>query len=134
MRVTDLFVGPVEKSLDFIEADDGYQIGVLVCVPTFPYEDGFETYGKEMPLIILEESVKEHFHPGDLKMDNGVWVTAGSMGYGFVITGRGDTIFDAKTEAYKHVKNIIVPNAIYRIDISDRWIKDYPKMHRWGYV
>lgn len=133
-RITDLIVGLAEKSLDFIEADDGYQVGVVVCVPTFPYEDGYERYGKEMPIVVLEESVKEHFYPGDLKLDQGVWVTAGSLGYGFVITGRGDTMFDAKTSAYNNIKNVIVPNAIYRIDISDRWIKDYPKMHRWGYV
>ncbi len=134
MRVTDLFAGLVDKTLDFIDADDGFQVGVLVCVPTFPYEDGFERYGKELPVIILEESVKEHFYPGDIKQENGIWVMAGSMGYGFVITGRGDTMFDAKTAAYSNLKNVIVPNAIYRIDISDRWIKDYPKLHRWYYV
>ena len=32
------------------------------------------------------------------------------------------------------LKKIIVPNAVYRIDISDRWIKDYPKLRRWGYA
>ncbi len=133
-RITDLMVGLVDKSMDFIEADDGFQIGVVICVPTFPYEEGYERYGKEMPIVILEESVNEHFYPGDLKLDDGIWVTAGSLGYGFVITGRGDTMFDAKTAAYNTIKNVIVPNAIYRIDISDRWIKDYPKMHRWGYV
>ncbi len=133
-RVTDLMVGLVEKTMDFVEADDGYEIGVVVCVPTFPYEDGFERYGKGMPIIFLDESVKESFYVGDLKMEDDVWVTAGALGYGFVITGRGDTIFDAKTRAYNTLKHIIVPNAIYRIDISDRWIKDYPKLHRWGYA
>jgi len=43
-------------------------------------------------------------------------------------------MFDAKTTACDAIKDVIVPNAIYRIDISDRWIKDYPKMHRWGYI
>ncbi len=133
-RVTDLFVGLIDKTLDFIEADDGSQVGVLVCVPTFPYEEGYERYGKEMPVIIMDDGVHDHFHLGDMKMDNGDWVTAGSIGYGFVITGRGDTMFDAKTHAYNTLKDIIVPNAIYRIDISDRWVKDYPRLHRWGYV
>ena len=133
-RVTDLLVGLVNKTLDFVEADDGYQIGIAVCVPTFPYMDGFERYGKETPVMIMKDDVMVHFHPGDLKLDNNMWITAGSVGWGFVVTGRGDTIFEAKTQAYENVKNIIVPNAIYRIDISDRWLKDYPKLHRWGYI
>jgi phosphoribosylamine--glycine ligase len=133
-RVTDLMVGLVNKTLDFIEADDGYQIGVAVCVPTFPYADGFERYGKDIPVMIMKDDMLPHFHTGDLKKDNDIWVAAGSVGWGFVVTGRGDTIFDAKTQAYSSIKNVLVPNAIYRIDISDRWLKDYPKLHRWGYI
>ncbi len=134
-RVTDLVVGLANRTLDFIETDDGYQIGVVVCVPTFPYEEGYDKYGKGLPVIIMDERVNESFHVGDLKLDeDGVWITAGSWGYGFVVTGRGDTMFDAKTQAYNSIKRVVVPNAIHRIDISDRWIKDYPKLHRWGYV
>lgn len=133
-RVTDLMVGLVDKTLDFIEADDGYQVCVAVCVPTFPYSDGFERYGKSLPVILNDEKAKDFFHPGDLKIEGSSWVTAGSVGWGFVMTGRGDTMFDAKTQAYNFVKKVLVPNAIYRIDISDRWLKDYPKLHRWGYV
>ncbi|HLC59491.1 MAG TPA: hypothetical protein VJH34_03125 [archaeon] len=133
-RFTDLMVGLVDKTMDFIEADDGYQIGVVVCVPTYPYEDGYERYGKELPVIIMDDSVNDFFHIGDLKIEKGDWVTAGSIGYAFIMTGRGDTMFDAKTLAYKNIGKIIVPNAIYRIDISDRWIKDYPKLHRWGFI
>ncbi len=133
-RFTDLLVGLVDKTLEFIEADDGYQIGVVVCVPTYPYEDGFERYGKDLPIVILGDKVMENFHLGDIKLDGGTWVTAGSLGYGFIVTGGGDTMFDAKTKAYNLLKQIIVPNAIYRIDISDRWIKDYPKLRRAGYA
>jgi len=133
-RITDLMVGLVDKTLDFIEADHGYQVGIVTCVPTFPYEEGFETYGKGLPVIIIDEKVKDHFHVGDLKMENGNWVTGGSIGYGFIVTGRGDTMFDAKTNAYQNMKKIIVPNAIYRTDISDRWLKDYPKLHRWRFI
>ncbi len=133
-RLTDLLAGLVNKSVDFIDADNGYQVGVVVCVPTFPYEEGYDTYGKELPVMIMDDSIKDNFHLGDLKLDNGDWVTAGSWGYGFIITGNGDTMFEAKTQAYRMLKKIIVPNAIYRIDISDRWINDYPKLHRWGYV
>ncbi len=133
-RVTDMIMGLIEKSTDFIEADQGYQIGIAVCVPTFPYPEGYERYGKDLPVLIMNEASLEKFHTGDLKFDNGSWVTAGSWGYGFVVTGRGDTMFDAKTNAYNALKNIIVPNAIYRIDISDRWLTDYPKLHRLGYV
>lgn len=133
-RFTDLLVGLVDKTLDFVEADDGYQIGVVVCVPTYPYAEGFERYGKNLPVMIMDDKARENFHLGDLKLDGDVWETAGELGYGFIVTGRGDTMFDAKTTAYSMLKKIIVPNAVYRIDISDRWIKDYPKLHRWGYA
>ncbi len=133
-RITDMMVGLVEKTLDLLETNDGYQIGIAVCVPTFPYEEGYERYGKELPVIILSEKVDDNFHMGDLKLDNDVWVTAGSWGYSFVITGNGDTMFAAKTDAYNNLKYIVVPNAMYRIDISDRWVNDYPKLHRLGYL
>ena len=51
-----------------------------------------------------------------------------------LVLGRGDNMSDGKALAYKNIGKIIVPNAIYRIDISDRWIKDYPKLHRWGFI
>lgn len=133
-RFTDLIALLIEKSGDFVDADDGYQVGVAVCVPTFPYAEGFERYGKDIPIIMLDDRVKGNFHPGDLRLEEDTWITAGSVGWGFVVTGRGDTMFDAKTEAYKALKRIVVPNSIYRIDIADRWIKDYPKLHRWGYA
>lgn len=133
-RITDMMVGLVEKKLDLLETNNDYQIAVAVCVPTFPYEEGYERYGKELPVIILSDKVYDSFHMGDLKLDNDVWVTAGSWGYSFVVTGNGDTMFAAKTNAYNNLKHVVVPNAMYRIDISDRWVGDYPKLHRLGYL
>lgn len=134
MRVTDLFAGLVDKSLRRLDASEGFQVGVVVNVPTFPYAEGFERYGKGLPIIIMDGSVKGHFHIGDLKQENGSWVAGGSVGYGVIITGSGKTVAEAKSEVYKNIGKIIVPNAIYRIDVSDRWENDRRKLMEYGYL
>lgn len=134
MWVTDLMTGLVNKTIDHIDMDRGFQVAVVVTVPTFPYAEGFERYGKNLPVILLDEKVKRQFHIGDLKLEKGSWVVGGSIGYGFTVTGSGKTVPEAKAQVYDNIRKIIVPNALYRTDVSDRWASDYPKLHKWGFV
>jgi hypothetical protein len=52
-----------------------------------------------------------------------------------VVTGKGETMADARQQAYDRVDRIIVPNMYYRDDIGERWIDgDGDRLQAWGYL
>jgi phosphoribosylamine--glycine ligase len=41
---------------------------------------------------------------------------------------------DAIEEAYKNVRNVMIPNMFYRNDIGRRWAHDCDMLLSWGYI
>lgn len=39
-----------------------------------------------------------------------------------------------QAQAYRHAKNMLIPNMYYRKDPGDRWIEDHAKLRSWGYL
>ena len=113
----------------------GFQIGVVIAVPPFPFEDtaAFEKYSAGA-VVFFKKPVTEGVYPGDIKVVDGEWVLAGQTGYALVCTGSGPTMDDASREAYSRVKNIIIPNMFYRTDIGNRWRRDGDLLRTWGYL
>jgi phosphoribosylamine--glycine ligase len=113
----------------------GFQIGVVVAVPPFPFEDpkAFKKYS-EGAVVIFKKPVTEGIYPADIKQVEGDWRLAGSTGYALVATGAGATMEEAQREAYGRVKNIIIPNMFYRTDIGRRWQRDGDLLRTWGYL
>jgi phosphoribosylamine---glycine ligase len=113
----------------------GFQIGVRIVVPPFPFDDEktFEAYSKNA-VIVFKKPVKEEVHIEDVKQSNGQWLVAGTSGVVLVVVGYGQTMKQAQAMAYSKIKNILIPNMYYRTDIGDRWYEDSDKLHNWGYL
>jgi len=113
----------------------GFQIGVVVAVPPYPFSDtsAFRRYSEDA-VIIFKKAMPSGIHHGDAKLVNGDWRLAGSSGYALVITGSGQTVEDARRETYNRVKNVIIPNLFYRTDIGERWYRDADLLLTWGYL
>ncbi|MCC6277894.1 MAG: phosphoribosylamine--glycine ligase [Oligoflexia bacterium] len=113
----------------------GFQIGVRIVVPPFPFDDDktFESYSKNA-VIVFKKPVKEEVHIEDVKQSNGQWLVAGTSGVVLVVVGYGQTMKQAQAMAYSKIKNILIPNMYYRTDIGDRWYEDSDKLHNWGYL
>ena len=113
----------------------GFQVGVVVAVPPFPFEDpaAFKKYS-EGALVIFKKDMREGIHPCDVKLADGHWQLAGSSGYAMVVTGDANTMIDARREAYSRVRNVLIPNMFYRTDIGERWIRDGDLLQSWGYL
>jgi phosphoribosylamine--glycine ligase len=113
----------------------GFQIGVRIVVPPFPFKDTetFETHSKDA-VIIFKRNNLEGVHIEDVKMINGEWVVTGNSGVVLIVTGIGQTMKQAKNQAYGKINNILIPNMYYRKDIGDRWFEDSDKLHNWGYL
>ncbi len=113
----------------------GYQVGVVVTIPPWPFEDekAFRKYSEGATILFRRQS-REGLHIGEVKLEEGDWHIAGRSGYALVVTGSGATMADAIKEAYQNVKNVMIPNMFYRNDIGQRWTHDSDKLLSWGYL
>jgi phosphoribosylamine--glycine ligase len=113
----------------------GYQVGVVVCIPPWPFEDekAFRKYSEGATILFRRQS-RDGVHIGEVKQENGDWHIAGRSGYALVVTGSGATMPDAIREAYANVKNVMIPNMFYRNDIGQRWTRDSDMLLSWGYL
>lgn len=118
-----------------IRTRKGFQLGVVIGVPPFPFDDpdAFQKYSEDAS-IIFKKPMVDGLHLGDVKLVDGDWRLAGRSGYALVITGSGTTMADAQREAYNRVKNVIIPNMFYRTDIGDRWAREGDLLQSWGYL
>jgi phosphoribosylamine--glycine ligase len=113
----------------------GFQIGVRIVVPPFPFDDEatFESFSKNNA-IVFKRGTPEQVHIEDVKQVNGQWLIAGTSGVVLAVVGTGQTMKQAQAQVYARIKNILIPNMYYRTDIGDRWAEDSDKLHNWGYL
>lgn len=135
MPVHEFLSGMADGSLSQFKYKRGFQIGLRVVVPPFPYNDPktFEANSKDRVIIFRKPSL-EGIHIEDVKLVNNEWLVTGSSGVVLVVTGSGVSVKQAQAQAYQRVKNILIPNMYYRKDIGDRWFEDHDKLHTWGYL
>ena len=88
----------------------GFQLGVVIAVPPFPFDDKKEAFIYKDLSILFKKSNLEGIHLGDVKLINGVWSIAGDSGYALVVTGSGNILEEARRQAYSRVKNIMLQN------------------------
>ncbi|HEV2138281.1 MAG TPA: phosphoribosylglycinamide synthetase C domain-containing protein [Nitrososphaerales archaeon] len=118
-----------------LKTKKGYQVGVVVAIPPWPFEDekAFKKYS-EGATILFRRQTFDGIHIGEVKLEEGDWRIAGNSGYALVITGSGATVADAIEKAYQNIKNVMIPNMFYRSDIGQRWTHDSDRLISWGYV
>lgn len=116
----------------------GFQVGVLLVIPPFPYEDKrlFEMGSKDTAVVFKKHhnGNGDGIHLGDVKLVNDEWIVAGYMGVAAVVVGTGQTMKQAQQQVYSRIQNVIISNMYYRTDIGDRWVEDSDKLHNWGYL
>lgn len=135
MPVGDFLYGMASGTLSRFKTRPGFQIGVRVVVPPFPYQDPktFEGNSKGRVIIFRKPNL-DGVHIEDVKQVNGEWVITGHSGVILIVTGHGISVKQAQAQAYQRVRNVLIPNMYYRTDIGDRWFEDHDKLHSWGYL
>ncbi|MBU0615284.1 MAG: phosphoribosylamine--glycine ligase, partial [Nanoarchaeota archaeon] len=117
-----------------LRVKQGFQMGVRVVVPPFPFHDQ-ETFDvKSKDSVIHFKKPTEGVHIEDVKMINGEWVVAGHAGVVIIVCGCGQTMKQTQKQVYTRIKNISIPHMYYRTDIGDRWYEDSDRLHIWGYL
>lgn len=108
----------VEGRLDSlpVEWDRQAHVGVVMASGGYPsaYQTGYEVRGLE-----LEQEDTQVFHAGTtLRTDGGAPRVVTSGGRVLTVTGRGDSLEDARARAYRRVVSISFQGAHYRRDIG----------------
>jgi len=118
-----------------LKTKKGYQIGVVVAIPPWPFEDekAFKKYSEGATILFRRQGL-DGIHIGEVKLEEGDWHIAGNSGYALVVTGSGATMADAIDKAYQNVSNVMIPNMFYRNDIGKRWTHDSDMLISWGYI
>ncbi len=135
-RWGSIFAGMTDGSQTMIDTRDGYSVGVVLTVPPFPYSEGYQELGKGTPICFrdsLTDADRDALHFCEVSRSNGQLVTAGMIGYIMVVTGLGDSVEDARAQAYERVGKVVIPNCRYRNDIGMRFItEDRARMQKLG--
>jgi phosphoribosylamine---glycine ligase len=115
-----------------LRVKSGFQIGVRIVVPPFPFDDTetFESFSRNAA-IVFKKPPNDEYHIEDVKQVNGQWV-AGTSGVILIVVGLGQTMKQAQSQVYSRIKNVMIPNMYYRTDIGDRWDEDSDRLHNWG--
>lgn len=116
-----------------INTKKGFQVGVFIVVPPFPYDDEktFELFSKDA-VVVFKKNSTEGVHPFHLKIVNNEWLITGNTGVAVLVTGTGITMKEAQKMMFNRIQNIIINNGYYRTDIGDRWFEDSDKLWSWG--
>jgi hypothetical protein len=134
-RWSDFLYALANKQQFALRTQRGFQIGVVVAVPPYPFSDpaAYRRYSEDA-VIIFKKAMPTGIHHGDAKLVEGDWRLAGNSGYALVVTGSGATVEEARRETYNRVRNVIIPNMFYRTDIGERWHRDGDLLQTWGYL
>ena len=84
-----------------LKVRSGFQIGVRIVVPPFPFDDDetFDAFSKNSA-IVFKKPPADETHIEDVKQLNGQWLIAGTSGVILIIVGTGQTMKQAKAQVY----------------------------------
>ncbi|MBN1896164.1 MAG: phosphoribosylamine--glycine ligase [Candidatus Aenigmarchaeota archaeon] len=118
-----------------LKVKSGFQAGVRIVVPPFPFRDKktFDVLSKDS-VIIFRKPNYDGIHIEDVKLLNGEWVITGTSGVVLIVCGTGQTMLQAQKQVYSRINNVVIPYMYYRKDIGDRWVEDSDRLHNWGYL
>ena len=132
----ELLRGMADGTISRVRAKSGFQLGVRIVVPPFPYRDmeTLESTSKDA-VILFKTPSREGYHIEDVRTVDSEWLVTGTSGVALLVCGTGPTMKQAQRMAYNRVKNVMIPHMYYREDIGDRWFEeDSDRLHAWGYL
>jgi len=126
-------VNPPAQGDPKLRVKSGFQIGVRIVVPPFPFDDNetFESFSRNAA-IVFKKPPNDEYHIEDVKQVNSQWLVAGTSGVILIVVGLGQTMKQAQSQVYSRIKNVMIPNMYCRTDIGDRWDEDSDRLHNGG--
>jgi phosphoribosylamine-glycine ligase len=129
---------------DTLEVSTAIAVGIVVAQPDYPYSHATKRETENVPIYGVTTKNRKHIAPQSVKVtvmpqmdgntvvDRDMWATAGD--YLAVVTGTGRSVKQAAERAYAVVKDIHVPDLMYRDDCHEKTEKDIPELQKHGYA
>lgn len=127
---------------DTLKVSTRHACGIVVAQPDYPYStltkaevEGIPIYGvtrQNLPYLSPQavKIAKQPVQEGKEVVEKDCWTTTGD--YLVVASGHGKTVRQAATRAYDTVKDLHIPNMIYRDDIGEKLEDEIPKLQAHG--
>ena len=141
---------PVQWMLDACNGKDTLEVspqvacGIVLAMPDWPYSNKTQEERSGIPIYGVTEKNRPHIAPQSVKLtkqpsmdgtkvvDKETWTA--SDDYLAVVTGLGKTVRRACDRAYSTVKELHIPDVIYRDDVGERLEKELPTLHKLGFA
>ena len=93
MPMGEFLMGLADGSLKQFKTKSGFQVGVVIAVPPFPFQDTktFEANSREAAILFKKPNY-EGVHIQEVKIMDKEWVIAGTTGEVLVVVGTGYTM------------------------------------------
>jgi phosphoribosylamine--glycine ligase len=112
------------------KASKGYNIGVVICLPPFPFNDRNELKKYRWALIKLKDRKGVYFVD---TIKHGKLYLANSY-CPLIVAAKAGTVEKAREEVYRRIKNVHIENMYYRLDIGSKWPRESKLLKKWGYI
>jgi len=141
---------PIEWMLDACEGKDtlltspAVACGIVLAQPDYPNSKFTKAEVADIPIYGVTKENSKYLSPqcvkidtmpdmeGDNVVERDIWVTTGD--YLAVATGLGKTVKKACERAYGTVKEVHVPNLMYRDDVGESLEESIPKLQAHGFA
>jgi len=129
---------------DTLEVSTDVAVGIVLAQPDYPFSHLTKKETTDIPIYGVSAKNQKYIQPqcvkmakmpdmeGDKVVEREIWATAGD--YLAVVTGMGKTVKQACERAYETVKEIDVPDMIYRDDIGEKLADEIPELQKHGYA
>lgn len=139
-KVADLLFRTATGDLKDMSFKSKLGIGVDVVVPPYPIANCDQDLYKDVLIQGLNTQNLKHFWPYDVYKKGDRYLLSGNGGDIGAITARGDEVAnfsplrEAKRRAMRTIKNLVIPDVMYREDIGNRVDSDRAKLKEWGWL
>jgi phosphoribosylamine---glycine ligase len=141
---------PVQWMMDACDGVDSLEVspqvacGIVLAQPDYPNSKLTKREVADIPIYGVTGENRKYVHPqsvkietmpdmdGDKVVEREIWATTGD--YIAVVTGMGKTVRKACERAYETVKQLHVPNMMYRDDIGEKLEKAIPELQKHGFA
>jgi len=112
------------------KAGGGYNVGVVICVPPFPFNDRKEAKKYHGAMIKLRSMKGVYFV--DAMKHRKLYLVGGYCP--LIVAAKAGTVKAAREEVYRRIKNVHIENMYYRTDIAAKWERESKLLRKWGYI
>jgi phosphoribosylamine---glycine ligase len=130
--------------IDSLETRNKVACGIVIAQPDYPYSTRSKEELADVPIYgvspknegyLSAQSVKIQKMPtmqGEEIIEKPIWCTTGD--YVCVVSGQGSTVKRACERAYGTLKELSMPDMIYRDDVGEKLKDELPKLQQHGFA